>query len=140
LSDLLSPIREHFKVIMIAAVVAVAIAVIVGLALGMRGRRTEQGAWSEEQVRTESNVSVERDTGDLLIPPAMLPRFAGEEEAAFSYFDRHPEFIDEIELRETSPSELIQHRRRGVEADVKPFRFMGEELEVLTYENELMEP
>jgi hypothetical protein len=140
LSDLLSPIRDNFKIIIIAALIAVMFAVIVGVALGMRGRRSEKGSRSEEQVRPESNVSVERDAGDLLIPPPLLPRFPGEEEAALSYLDRHPEFIDEIELRETRSSELIQHRSRGVEADVKPFRFMGEELEILTYENELMEP
>jgi hypothetical protein len=37
-------------------------------------------------------------------------------------------------------SELIQQRARDVQADVKPFEFMGEELDILTYESEIAEP
>jgi hypothetical protein len=139
LSDPLESITKNLKVIVVAALAAFVIAAIIGVLVGLRGHRSGGETFEEMSIRTGLAVP-EQDASGLLMPQPALPPIAENEEEDILYLDRHPEFIEEIEPVASTLSELIQHRGRGVQSDMKPFEFMGEELDILTYESEIAEP
>ena len=138
MSDLLEPITRNLKLIIVLVLAALAIAVAVGVLVGLSGRPSELDITEEKPARAGSPA--DRDETGLLVPAPVLPPIAEDAEGALPYLDQHPEFIDEIEPMSATLSELIQQRARDVQADVKPFEFMGEELDILTYESEIAEP
>ena len=139
MSDFLEPVRKNLKVIVVAAVAAIAVAVAVGFIIGMSQRKPAFEELEAMPFTAGTKEPVQGVTG-LLIPQPVFPRIAADDEHGTLSFDRHPEFIDEIELMPVKLSELIMHRERGVQSEVKPFQFMGEELDILTSVNEIAEP
>jgi hypothetical protein len=139
LSDPLEPIKKHFKIIVAAVLAALVMAVAIGVIVGLHGGRSEGETFEEMTIRT-GMAEPEQDSSGLLMPQPVLPPIAETGEEDILYLDRHPEFIEEIEPAASTLSELIQHRGRGVQSDVKPFEFMGEELDILTKESEIAEP
>jgi hypothetical protein len=139
LSDLLEPITKNLKLIIVLVLAALAIAVAVGVLVGLSGRPS--GLDIAEEVPPRDGVAAaDLDETGLLLPAPVLPPIAEDAEGAIPYLDQHPEFIDEIEPMPAALSKLIQQRARDVQADVKPFEYMGEELDILTYKNEIAEP
>ena len=139
MSDLLEPITRNLKLIIVLVLAALAIALAVGVLVGLSGRPSGLDIIEEVPARAGS-AAADRDETGLLLPAPVLPPSAEDAEGALPYLDQHPEFIDEIEPMPATLSELIQQRARDVQADVKPFEFMGEELDILTYESEIAEP
>jgi hypothetical protein len=146
LSDLLEALRKYAMVIALAAAAAVLVAVAIGVLIGLTRRQSSPGVLGEVRSgrqaaqSAQTGSSTENRASDVLVPGPIRPLLAEEEDSALLYFDRHPEFIDTIEPLSVGLSDLIEQRRRGVQSEVKPFIFMGEELDILTLENELAEP
>jgi hypothetical protein len=139
LNDILSIIRKNSKLILFAALGCILLSAALGLAIGLLRNPSQPDFLDEIERMAEESRPGEKDIG-FIMPAPIVPGFGGEDLDHTFYFDRHPEFIDNIEMVPVKISELILYRKKGLQLDLKPFEFMGEELDVLTTQDELAEP
>ncbi len=139
MNDVLSIIRKNLKLIIFIALGCILFSAVLGLVIGLLRNPSQSDYLDEIELSAEEGRTRERDVG-FIMPAPIIPNLGDDDLEHTFYFDRHPEFIDSIEMIPIKISELIRYRKRGLQSDLKPFEFMGEELDILTTQDELAEP
>ncbi len=139
MNDLLEPLRRRSKLIIIAGTGLVLLSVVLGIAIGLAKRSTALNREPKIPLSEVDTIQGEDKPGPI-VPPPLAPDLVENPSGYFSYFDLHYELIEEMAPIPLSNEDLLRYRRPGLTSDVRPFNFMGEELDILTYDKELAEP
>jgi hypothetical protein len=139
LNDFIVVLRSNLKIIVPVAVIVIVLAVVIGVIFGLSGRSEVKVIGDDVELRLRE-MELDRNETGLLIPGPVVPRLFDEDTVETFYLEHHPEYIESFELMQVSVSELIEYRKRGVEAHFKPFQIENEKLDILTVKDELAEP
>jgi hypothetical protein len=133
LNDLFRWAQENWKLMLGVLLVLVVLSSTLGFIFGTLKKRSREQRYSLSEIEKGLPQAPEGELPGVLLPAPVVPSFS-------FYF----ELTDPSPQESTPPpvrvSELLRYRDRGVESDVRAFRFESEEFEVLTKKEELAEP
>jgi hypothetical protein len=139
LNDFYEILRDNIRIIIPAAVVVVVIAVVIGIFVGLRNP-SGPGVSGELAELLQRDIPPDRDETGLFVPGPVVPRLYDSALSEDMYPGQRTDYLDSLEFKNIDTSELIEHRPRGVEVHIKPFRIENVELEILSEKDELAEP
>ncbi|MGQ9617076.1 MAG: hypothetical protein ACUVWJ_11835 [Spirochaetota bacterium] len=139
LNDLLEPLKQKWRFILIAGVLLILISSIIGVSIGIAKKGAVTNVEPKLEVSERGKIGEEEEPR-LILPSPITPELVIPRADYLSYFDFHSELFEEMAPVQIKNSDLIRTKRLGLTSDVKPFYFMGEELDVLIYEDEISEP
>lgn len=139
LNDFLEPLKQRWRFILIAGALLILISSVIGVSIGIAKRGTSTNVEPHIEVSEKEKIGGGEKPG-FILPKPLTPELVDPQTAHLSYFDLHYELFDEMTPVQIKNSDLIRTKRLGLTSDVKPFYFMGEELEILTHEDEIAEP
>ena len=140
MNDLFRWAQENWKLMLGVLLVLVVLSSTLGFIFGTLKKRSREQRYSLSEIEKGLPQAPEGELPGVLLPAPVVP----------SVIEPFPSFSFYFELTDPSPqestpppvrvSELLRYRDRGVESDVRAFRFESEEFEVLTKKEELAEP
>jgi hypothetical protein len=139
LNDFLEPLKQKWRFILIAGALLILISSVIGVSIGIAKRGSSTNVEPQFEVSEKGKIGGEEKPG-LILPEPVTPELVDPRGAHLSYFDFHSELFEEMTPVQIKNSDLIRTKRLGLTSDVKPFYFMGEELDILTHEDEISEP
>jgi hypothetical protein len=134
--DIVENLSKKPKVLIFGALVLLLVALLSGIVLGLGRRSSDAGGETDRSVLAEDGQG--NSLSGILMPDPILPLTPSSEGDAIYHFDEMK--LQELQLVEPRLSELLTHGRLGLEIDVTPFIYMGEELDILSPEDNLAEP
>jgi hypothetical protein len=139
LNDIFNLLRSNARIIVPAAVLVIILAIVIGIVIGLRSPSDIPVGEGFDASRLRE-VGPDLDETGLLVPGPIVPRLYEDDTAEFFQLEDRTAYIDSIELKQISISELIEYRKRGVEVRFKPFQVENVDLEILSVKDELAEP
>lgn len=133
-SELMHRLFENPRILVLAAGGVLLLSVLIGLFAGLARRQDLLRSMRDGLEETVPNV--EREPAGLLLPGPVPPP-GGENQKYRFHLEEHGPDLDLLPVK---VSDLLRNRAVGVDVEYKPFIYSGEELDVLSPENELAEP
>ena len=138
LSDIVQAVHDNMRLVLIGGLAALVFAVALGLVLGLSRRIPADRTDMQEILHGDGPLAGSDEPNLLMPPPAVPPEARSGSRYLFTLDDTTP--IEELDTVPVSVSELLANRKQGLEADFKPFVYLGEELDVLWTVKEIVEP
>ena len=139
MNDIFDVLRSNAKIIVTAAVLVILLAIVIGVVVGLRNP-SELAVSGDFVEPGQRENDPNRDATGLLVPGPVVPRLFKNDATGVYFLEQHTEYIESLEFKKISVSELIEYRKRGVELHFKPFQVENVDLEILTVKDELAEP
>ncbi len=137
-NEVLSALRENMRIIVIGTLGVIILSAAIGFIAGTRqkAKKASHRTFQEERLSSEGG-EFSGGVGEIPIPDPIIPKNA-DSSGFILYNDRYYTILNNTEMDSGKLSGLFSER--GLSVDVKPFIFKGEEMDILTDSEDIIEP
>ncbi len=137
-NEVLSPLRENTRIIVIGALGVIVLSAAIGFIAGTRQKAKKASRRTFQEERLSSEVGgFSGGVGEIPIPDPIIPKNT-DSSGFILYNDRYLTILNNTEMDPGKLSDLFSEK--GLSVDVKPFIFKGEEMDILTDSEDIIEP
>ncbi len=141
-NEVVSILRENARIIVIGAFGVIVLSAAIGFVAGITQRKkVQESSRRTHQVEGKYSGGVEfsEGAGVIPIPDPIIPKSA-DSSGFMLYNDRYSDILDSTEMDFGKLSDLFGGIDMGLSVDIKPFVFKGEEMDILTDREDIIEP
>jgi len=139
-NEVVSFIRENISIVVIGALCLIVVSAAIGFIAGTRrkAQKSSRPMYQEKLARSRGGEFFE-GIEEIPIPDPIIPK-STDLSGFILYDDMCFNVLVNTEIGPGKLSDLFNSRKRGLSLNVKPFIFKGEEMDILTDSEDIIEP